>query len=109
MTGPNYKTKINLPDKIYPIILDFIASRAVSFSSDWGKNDLNYKGGLYYTAKFNSGAVRISPRRLFGLRNRKIELSDSVDKETANMIKNIIKFNKNEPSFLLNYTLNSLQ
>jgi hypothetical protein len=92
MTEPNYATKINLSDNAYSMVLNFLIPKVVESDSDWGKSELNYKGGLYYLDKSHMSVVRISPRRLFGLMNRKIELSDKVDKDTINMIKQIIKF-----------------
>lgn len=93
MTKINYITKISLSDNAYSMVLNFLRPKIVELDSDWGKNELNYKGGLYYLDKSHMSVVRISPRRLFGLINRKIELSDKVDKDTIDMIKNIIKFN----------------
>ncbi|MEK6833775.1 MAG: hypothetical protein AABY32_07060 [Nanoarchaeota archaeon] len=90
----NYKTKMPLSDEDYPKVISFFATRYVKSEIDWG--GLSYRGTIYYLDESKMKAVRISPKRFFGLRRRKMELSDKVEQDIIDEIKKIINTKKME-------------
>jgi hypothetical protein len=90
MKKVDYKIRLSCNSKEYTEIYAFLAPKTVTSEIDWGFG-FSYKGWVFYLDENSEKAVRISPRKLFGLVKRRIELTDKVDQEIINGIKNIIE------------------
>jgi hypothetical protein len=87
MVKLNYKTKIYVPESAYVDLYKFIAPKIAKLDMDW--NGLVHKGTIFYLDDLCTKAVRISPKRFFGLLNRKVELTDRVEEEIVMSINKI--------------------
>ena len=87
----NYKTKIPLPEEAYHEVINFLAPITVDSRLDWGPNDgFIYEGYIYYLDDSRMKAIRITPKKFFGLRKRRVELTDRVEQEIIDNLKDII-------------------
>lgn len=87
MSRLEYKTEIALPEKAYRAVGFFLACEVVKVDLDWG---LFYRGTVYYLDNSNTKAVRISPRRFWGLADRTIEVTEGVGEHFIDKIERII-------------------